>query len=65
MAGINLIKIRQALISVRVPLDILPNKGNVSIIINNTNNNNNNRNNNNNNSNDNDNNDKNNKDNEK
>ena len=65
MAGINLIKIRQALISVRVPLDILPNKGNVSISVNNTNNNNNNRNNNNNNSNDNDNNDKNNKDNEK
>ena len=38
MAGANLIKIRQALKSVRNALEILPNKGKISISINNTNN---------------------------
>ena len=38
MAGINLKKIRQALISVKVPLEILPTKGKISKnIINNNN----------------------------
>ena len=41
MTMINLIKIRQALISVEVPIETLPNKGKISISINNTNNNNN------------------------
>ena len=39
MVGINLIKICQLLISVRVPLKTLPNKGQVTISINNTKNN--------------------------
>ena len=66
MAGINLIKICQALVSVRVPLETLPTKGRKSIRINNTNNNSNDSNNNNNkNSDNNDNNDNNNNNNEK
>ena len=51
MAGINLIKIHLALISVTVPLDNLPTKGKRSISINHSNNNNNNSNNNDNNDN--------------
>ena len=47
MGGINLIKICQALISVRVLLETLPNKRKISISINNTNNSNNSSNNNN------------------
>ena len=57
MAGISLIKICWALISVRVPLETLPTKGKISISINNTNNSNNDSNNDNDNSNNNDNND--------
>ena len=57
MAGINLIKIRQALISIRVTLETLPTKGKTSIsIINNNENINNNSNNNDGNSNNNNNN---------
>ena len=58
MAGINLIKICQALVSVRVPLETLPTKGRKSIRINNTNNNNKNSDNNDNNDNNNNNNEK-------
>ena len=45
MTGINLIKIREALISFRVPLKTLPNNGKINISINNTNNTNNDNNN--------------------
>ena len=38
MAEMNLIKIRQVVISVRLSLDTSPNKGEISISINNTNN---------------------------
>ena len=54
MAGINLIKIPQTLISVRVLLETLPTKGKISTNINNNNKNKNNVNNNNDNENDND-----------
>ena len=62
MAGINLIKINQALFSIRVPLETLPTKGKINITINNANNSSNNSDNknNNNDSNNNDNNDNNN-----
>ena len=45
MTGIKLIKIREALISFRVPLKTLPNNGKINISINNTNNTNNDNNN--------------------
>ena len=55
MAAINLIKILQSLISVRILLETLSTKGKISININNNNYNNNNNNDNSNNNNDNDN----------
>ena len=55
MAAINLIKILQSLISVRILLETLPTKGKISININNNNYNSNNNNNNDNSNNNNDN----------